>query len=73
MAIAAAMPLRIRAEREHPAPDSVVEWRFDELVRLGIDGVDALRAALDVGLDVADVRRLVERGCPAGVALRIVR
>jgi hypothetical protein len=73
MATAAAMPLRIRAERERPAPDAVVEWRFDELVRAGVDGVEALRTALDLAVDIADVRMLVGRGCPPALAVRITR
>jgi hypothetical protein len=50
----------------------VLEWRFDELERAGIDCVQAVRLALDPGFDIAALRRLVARGCSASLALRIV-
>jgi len=46
-------------------------WAFQQLVRLGIDPVTALGAAL-AGVDCAAVRSLVERGCPAALALSIL-
>jgi hypothetical protein len=69
----AAGGLCIRAERERPAPDVVLEWRFDELERVGVDVVRALRLALDPSFDVGAVRALVGRGCAVELALRIVR
>jgi hypothetical protein len=50
--------------------DQVV-WRFRQLVRLGVDPVTALGASL-AGVDCAAVRSLVERGCPAALALSIL-
>jgi hypothetical protein len=70
---AAATPLRIRAELERPAPDAVLEWRFDELERCGVDGVDAVALALAPAFDVASLRSLVRRGCPAALAVQILR
>lgn len=58
---------------ERPAPDAVVEWRFDELERAGLLGVDALRLALDPGFDIAALRALVARGCPPALAVTILR
>ncbi len=73
MVPAAATPPRIAARFERRAPDAVVEWRFDELERTGLDGLDALRLALDPTFDVAALRSLVARGCEAALAVRILR
>jgi hypothetical protein len=62
----------VRTPRQGRAPDAVVEWRFDELERAGLDALDALRLALDPVFDVAALRRLVGRGCDAALAARIV-
>jgi hypothetical protein len=70
---AAAIFPRVRALIEHPAPDAVVEWRFDELERAGVEALDALRLALDPGFDVARLRALVVQGCAPGLAVSILR
>jgi len=70
---AAATPLRIRAELERTAPDAVLEWRFDELERCGVEAVDAVALALEPAFDVAALRSLVGRGCPAALAVQILR
>ena len=57
---------------ERPAPDAVVEWRFDELERAGLAALDALRLALDVAFDIGSLRELVARGCPPLLAVRIL-
>jgi hypothetical protein len=69
---AATLP-RIRARFDRPAPDAVVEWRFDELERAGLDVLDAIRLALDPAFDVAALRTLVSSGCEAALAVRILR
>jgi len=68
---AAALP-RILARLQRPAPDAVVEWRFDELERTGLDALDAIRLALDPAFDVAALRLLVRSGCDAALAVRIL-
>jgi hypothetical protein len=70
---AAATSPRIRARFERPAPDAVVEWRFDELERAGLDALDAIRLALDLTFDIAALRTLVGGGCEAALAVRILR
>ena len=50
-----------------------MEWRFDELERVGLDVLDALRLALDPAFDIAALRSLVARGCEATLAVSIVR
>jgi len=70
---AAATVPRIVARFDRPAPDVVVEWRFDELERAGIDALDAIRLALDTGFDIAALRSLVARGCEAALAVCILR
>ncbi len=72
MALAAASSPSIRVELRRSAPDDVLEWRFDELERAGVEAVEALRLALDTAFDVASLRRLVARGCPPELAVQIV-
>ena len=57
---------------ERPAPDVVVEWRFDELERAGLDALEAIRLALDPAFDIAALRMLVRRGCEVALAARIL-
>ena len=73
MVRAATTSPRIRVRLERPAPDAVVEWRFDELERAGLDALDAIRLALDPTFDIAALRNLVRRGCGAVLAVRILR
>lgn len=63
---------RVRARIERPVPDAVVEWRFDELERAGVDALDAFRLSLDPTFDVARLRTLVGRGCPPALAVGIL-
>lgn len=63
---------RIRATPARPAPDAVVEWRFDELERAGYDAVGALRLALTATVDLSRARDLVARGCAPALAVRIL-
>jgi len=63
----------VRVQFERPAPDDVVEWRFDELERAGLDALDAIRLALDLTFDIAALRTLVGRGCEATLAVCILR
>jgi hypothetical protein len=71
--LAAATAPRIRARLTRPVPDAVLEWRFDELERAGLGGVDAVKLALDPTFDVAALRSLVRRGCEVALAVRILR
>ena len=73
MVRAATTSPRIRVRFERPAPDAVVEWRFDELERAGLDALDAIRLALDLTFDIAALRTLVGRGCEAALAVCILR
>ena len=57
---------------ERPAPDAVLEWRFDELERAGLLALDSLRLALDLTFDLGALRALVARGCPATLAASIL-
>ena len=49
----------------------VHDWRVTQLTRLGIPGLLAEGAARHV--DWHDIAKLVQRGCPPLLALRIVR
>jgi hypothetical protein len=50
----------------------VVEWRRSQLARAGFQAALAAQAAKDTRLDLHAVIELVERGCPPGLALRIL-
>jgi len=71
--IAAITAPSIRARVQRSAPDAVVEWRFDELERAGVDAIDAVRLAIDVTFDIGRLRDLVARGCDAALAVAILR
>jgi hypothetical protein len=58
---------------ERRAPDPVIEWRFDELERAGLDDLDALRLACDPGFEIGALRALVDRGCATALAVRILQ
>ncbi len=73
MVTAATTPPSVRALVERTVPDAVLEWRFDELERAGVDAIDALRLSLDATFDVGRLRDLVARGCDAALAVSILR
>jgi hypothetical protein len=50
---------------------SVHNWRVLQLTRLGLPG--PLAEAYADRIDWHQIARLVQRGCPPGLALRIVR
>ena len=58
-----------RAERER---DTVTSWRVEQLVAAGYDGEAALVLALDRDVDLHLAVSLLQRGCPADVALQIL-
>ncbi len=72
MVLAATSTPTIRIAFGRTAPDHVVEWRFDELERAGVEAVEALRLALDSTFDVPSLRRLVARGCSPELAVSIL-
>ena len=72
MVLAATTAPRICVQIERPAPDAVLEWRFDELERAGLAALDALRLALDLAFDIGPLRALVARGCPPALAASIL-
>jgi len=57
---------------EMPEAEAVLRWRFDVLVRAGFDAGSALILASHLEVDVHDAARLLERGCPPGLAVQIV-
>lgn len=46
-------------------------WRVDQLVRLGFEG-EQVAALLEHEVDLGEVRRLVEAGCPHELVVRIL-
>ena len=66
-------PIPTIARHEATGRDEILvhEWRVRQLTRLGIPGLLAEGAASRV--DWHEIARLVQRGCPPLLALRIVR
>jgi hypothetical protein len=62
--------LRRRPPR-HVTPD-VREWRREVLRQAGFDDALAWRLAVDGDIDLHDLLRLVDRGCPPELAARIL-
>jgi hypothetical protein len=54
------------------APDPVVAWCTERLTEAGLPKELARRVAADRVYDLHDVLELVDRGCPAELALRIL-
>jgi len=52
--------------------EQVMQWRLEELERVGYTAQDALTIALDPTVDLHRATDLVRRGCPHDVALRIL-
>ena len=52
--------------------DEVVAWRREQLIRAGCDPAAALILARRSGVDLHQAVDLLERGCPARVALEIL-
>ena len=59
-------------ERVGLEEDSVVRWRFNELVRAGYSWGSALRLAKARDVDLHAAARLIDAGCPPETALRIL-
>ena len=66
MVFAATTAPRICVQFERPAPDAVLEWRFDELERAGLVALDALRLALDLAFDIGALQSARRAGLPGG-------
>lgn len=62
------MSTELRTAREA----EVVTWRRDQLVASGFPLPLASRVARDSHYDIHELIELVERGCPAELAVRIV-
>jgi hypothetical protein len=52
--------------------EKVVSWRAEELIRAGYDELDALELAFERAVDLHRAVELLERGCPAKTAVRIL-
>lgn len=59
-------------ETESPEIEAVLRWRFEELQRAGYDAGSALILAGHLEVDLHEATRLLERGCPAELAVQIV-
>jgi hypothetical protein len=60
-------PMRYESESE-----AVVEWRREQLCASGFDAELARHLAVQSGADLHALIELVERGCPAPLAARIL-
>jgi hypothetical protein len=52
--------------------ESVLRWRFEELVRVGYDAGDAMVLASHVEVDLHGAIDLVTHGCSTATAMRIL-
>jgi hypothetical protein len=59
----------LRGELE--ANEEAVIWRYHEFLRLGFTATTAYHLSLS-SADVETARVLIDRGCPTGLALRIL-
>lgn len=51
---------------------TVIEWRFDQLMRLGFDRDEAVAVAAQFDVDLHQAAELVAKGCSTELALRIL-
>ena len=66
------MSIPERATNDTSVPGSVVAWRTARLTEAGLREELARRVAADCVYDLHAVLELVDRGCPAELALRIL-
>jgi hypothetical protein len=66
------MSIHARAINFNSAPHAVVAWRTERLSEAGLPRELARRVAADCAYDLHAVLELVDRGCPAELALRIL-
>ena len=59
-------------ELEAPEVEAVLRWRFEEFIEVGFDVGSAMILASHVEIDLHEVTRLLERGCPHETAMQIV-
>ena len=52
--------------------ERVERWRAEELMRAGFDPVAAVELAATIEVDLHSAIDLLERGCPADLAVRIL-
>jgi hypothetical protein len=51
---------------------AVVTWRTERLINAGVPAALARSIAADCGYDLHMLLSLIDRGCPAGLAVRII-
>lgn len=66
------MSVHDRAIHFNSAPDPVVDWRAERLSEAGFPEELARTVAADSAYDLHAVLTLVDRGCPAELAVRIL-
>jgi hypothetical protein len=58
--------------RKRAAAAGVASWRYERLRRAGVDAEPAEALSHDCDLDLHALIELIERGCPPGLAARIL-
>jgi hypothetical protein len=66
------MSIHARAINFNSAPDAVVAWRARRLSEAGLPSELAQRVAADCVYDLHALLELIDRGCPPGLAVRIL-
>jgi hypothetical protein len=59
-------------DRSRVAEESLVRWRIRRLRRAGLRGRVAANVAADPAYDLHELLRLIDRGCPPELAVRIL-
>jgi hypothetical protein len=52
--------------------DNLICWRIERLLRAGVDPAHAKTLARDRGVDLHKLLDLIDQGCPAELAVRIL-
>ena len=63
---------RLDNTRRRDVPHEVMAWRLNILLRAGFDAGLADELAYDARVDLHDLLKLVDRGCPPHLAARIL-
>lgn len=59
-------------ELDSPEAEQVLRWRLQTLLSAGYDYTDAVVLAMAGDVDLHAAARLLERGCPSGLGVRIL-
>lgn len=62
----------VEQQRNEVSDAAVFDWRFETLLHAGYAPAEAWRLATSKEVDVRLAERLLDQGCPASTAIRIL-